>query len=100
MGSSHDTLDAGQHLSRAEGLADIVIRAHVEAGDDAVFIAGSCNENNRNIRLLCFDRRTYGIPVSIGKGNIDKRQIKGFILDLRHRCRLTRCPDHIESFGF
>ena len=61
MGSSHDTLDAGQHLSRAEGLADIVIRAHVEAGDDAVFIAGSCNENNRNIRLLRLDRRAYGI---------------------------------------
>ena len=68
-------LDSCNQFAGAERLGDIVIRTHIQSGDDAGFVAGGGQKDDGNI-LGFFDFRADRKAVSVGQRNINQREIE------------------------
>ena len=67
--------DSCYQFAGAERLGDIVVRAHIQSGDDAGFVAGGGQKDDGNI-LGFFDFRADRKAVSVGQRDVNQREIE------------------------
>lgn len=67
--------DSCYQFAGAERLGDIVIRAHIQSGDDTGFVAGGGQKDDGNI-LGFFDFRADRKAVSVGQRDVNQCEIE------------------------
>ena len=66
--------DAREELARAEGLGDVVVCTHLDAGNGGELVARSGEEDDRELRQCLLERRADGESVALGQGHVEKHE--------------------------
>ena len=95
--AAHDRPYPGQELTEAEGFADIIVGAELQAGNAIYFILACCEHNHGHVMLLA-ENATDGKAVEAGEHDVQNNEIWSFSSSQFETLNTISCQENGVAF--